>query len=1491
MGKVVASLCVLVLAACGDAERQTSTPDATSADARATLDGDATEATDTRPSDAGTVPLDVLQDTVGDASDTRVDNDVDITTQEDAAPTDGTSTDIGDDSGACEPNVAPPWQRRIRPAGCAVVFNELGGHGTLEWLELYNPLVVDVDLSDWRIQGRVSHRFAPGTFILARSYLVVSAPFERSDDTTRALSLTNNMGRTMDVMDPGDAPLWPTPSADQALAKRDPETLSALAESWLAAPPTPGAANMSAGPSARTTLVDEAATWRFDDGGVAAAGWSTPSFDDGAWPSGAAPFSAGASGDTLTARVSADNYFAAYLGAADGSEMRYVGRDSDGNWQTPEDLSLSPAPGDHLYLAAWESAGSDGGPQMLIGELSRAGVTVAATSTSAFEWRLGPSDAAPADPSSPPPAASIGALAAGPFATPAASLDKGGAPWGGTLGASFAAASFIWGDTFDAVSQTNSNTTYALFRTRDPIATSAGATIDPVPTTTFFRHHFDFAGDPRHTRLWLTLEADNGAVVYLNGAELQRQNLPAGPLADDTSASAAGATRATLIVPCAALQTGDNVIAVAVHQFTGTSAEQQTLRFALALAAEPVTPTTTPRDGDLVINEIMYHPLDPAAGSASDWLELYNRGADTLDLSGWQLVDALAYTFPAGATLGPGEYLVLAQDADAMARDYPGVPVFGTFAGGLASDGERVALLDGCGATVDAVRYRDGGRWPSDADGAASSLELRDPFADNARPEAWAASHEEDRAGWQTIRYRGVANASAVGPDGRWPDIVIGLLDEGVVLLDDISVIANPDTGNATELIRNGTFESSQPDWQVDWNAIGTHEQSDVVVDPDDPSNHVLRLVATGPTEHMHNQLVTPTRDARTIDNGTTYEISLRARWVAGSDQLNTRLYFNRLAKTTRLGRPLAGGTPGRRNGTAVDDLGPTFHDLHQSPLVPRSSDSVLVSIGVDDPDDVDTVTLFAGPDGAPLVAYPMTASGGAYEAVLPPAPSGTIVQLYVVAQDGSGVAASYPPRGPASRALYRVDDSPGPTALHSLRIIMTAADAVHFYAPTNVMSNAATPVTVVYDDHAYYDIGVRAKGSERGRPTNARIGFSLRFDADDPFRGVLDSLSIDRSEGGGGTGQREMMIDQVMAHAGSVSAEYNDLVQLVAPRPEHSGQACMQTSRFTNLMLANQFEDGSDGALYEYELVYYPLQTDDGSVTGLKLPQPDSVVGTALRDLGDDPESYRQTFLVKNNRGRDDFTELMQMCKVFGESDSQFRADVTNVIDVDEWLRAYAFMSLSGASDNYGAGSQHNAQLYVRPSDGRVLLFPHDLDLYPGSPQSAIVGNNDLARMLAIPGKKRVFYGTLYDLLQGAHSPAYLDRWRTLFNAILPGQDFTSHYDFMVARRDWILDGAGDAIHTTFPALTFAITTNGGQPLTTSDASVTLDGVGWIDVSDIVLDLDGDTFPLVVTWTDETHWRVALSLAAGAHTLTLEAHDAHGASVGSDSITVTVTP
>ena len=87
------------------------------------------------------------------------------------------------------------------------------------------------------------------------------------------------------------------------------------------------------------------------------------------------------------------------------------------------------------------------------------------------------------------------------------------------------------------------------------------------------------------------------------------------------------------------------------------------------------------------------------------------------------------------------------------------------------------------------------------------------------------------------------------------------------MLIDDVSVISNPGTGSAAQLIQNGTFQGdtlgSSP---LKWRIIGNHSGT-VVVDPTNSTNKVLDLVATGRTDHEGNNAGTTLADSAAIPN------------------------------------------------------------------------------------------------------------------------------------------------------------------------------------------------------------------------------------------------------------------------------------------------------------------------------------------------------------------------------------------------------------------------------------------------------------------------------------------------------------------------------------------------------------------------------------------------------------------------------------------------
>ncbi|MCA9172810.1 MAG: hypothetical protein KDB23_34365, partial [Planctomycetales bacterium] len=176
---------------------------------------------------------------------------------------------------------------------------------------------------------------------------------------------------------------------------------------------------------------------------------------------------------------------------------------------------------------------------------------------------------------------------------------------------------------------------------------------------------------------------------------------------------------------------------------------------------------------------------------------------------------------------------MVAKDAANLRAKWPGITVLGDFDGTLSNRSDRIELRDAAGNPADVVEYFDGGDWPELPDGAGASLELTDPAANNQHGDVWAASQIES-APWVTVTYEGVARPPQGSQDPtEWNEFILGLLDAGEILLDDVSVIEDPQ-GAAIERMQNGGFEDGDAHWRM-MGDHGQHGLTRVVVDPSNP--------------------------------------------------------------------------------------------------------------------------------------------------------------------------------------------------------------------------------------------------------------------------------------------------------------------------------------------------------------------------------------------------------------------------------------------------------------------------------------------------------------------------------------------------------------------------------------------------------------------------------------------------------------------------------
>ncbi len=123
---------------------------------------------------------------------------------------------------------------------------------------------------------------------------------------------------------------------------------------------------------------------------------------------------------------------------------------------------------------------------------------------------------------------------------------------------------------------------------------SYGPNVNTKYITTYFRKSINIANPAAFSIFSANIKRDDGVVVYVNGTEVYRNNLPAGVIAYNTGASISaaddGATPQPFSIPLNIIVAGNNIIAVEIHQNAATSSD---ISFDMQLLATPISVITT----------------------------------------------------------------------------------------------------------------------------------------------------------------------------------------------------------------------------------------------------------------------------------------------------------------------------------------------------------------------------------------------------------------------------------------------------------------------------------------------------------------------------------------------------------------------------------------------------------------------------------------------------------------------------------------------------------------------------------------------------------------------------------------------------------------------------------------------------------------------------------------------------------------------------------
>ncbi len=212
----------------------------------------------------------------------------------------------------------------------------------------------------------------------------------------------------------------------------------------------------------------------------------------------------------------------------------------------------------------------------------------------------------------------------------------------------------------------------------------------------------------------------------------------------------------------------------------------------------------TPQAAQVFINEWLATPqsilADPADGQFDSWFELYNAGANTVDLSGYYLTDSLAqnelFKIPSGFSIAPGEFRLIWADGEPN-QNGPGRDLHVNFT--VKSQGGQIGLYTPLLALVDTVTTTaqspniSEGRFPDGAGGPFVVFASPTPAAANKAQFAnqapvLAVIDDQTVSEGQRLQLRAVASDADVpaqtlvfsmagGPEGALLDPQTGAFD------------------------------------------------------------------------------------------------------------------------------------------------------------------------------------------------------------------------------------------------------------------------------------------------------------------------------------------------------------------------------------------------------------------------------------------------------------------------------------------------------------------------------------------------------------------------------------------------------------------------------------------------------------------------------------------------------------------------------------------
>ena len=882
------------------------------------------------------------------------------------------------------------------------------------------------------------------------------------------------------------------------------------------------------------------------------------------------------------------------------------------------------------------------------------------------------------------------------------------------------------------------------------------------------------------------------------------------------------------------------------------------------------------RETGIVFSELMVDP--PTDHRDGEYLELHNKSGDTIDLSGWQFSSGINFTFPAGTTLGAGQYLVIA--ANENFTTYPNL--IGQYSGELANGGELLQLVDSWGNIADEVHYHTGGHWPQLAGGQGSSLELRHPEMDNSQASAWADSDESNKSSFQSYTLtEQFENITTRGRVTDYEELHLQAVGDAHLAFKNLSLTRNgrgsnilPGGGNT--VVTNGSGANG-------WLCQGTHHLST-------STNGEFHLISNGHGDVKANRCEI---DVTQIQDNDTLTFSFDARWVSGKSTLVVETWDRSFGGIIHLPVPKNLGTPGVANSAAIPSPLPTVSGLVHSPAVPTSSDAVRVTARVTNasfPTLIhrldnstgngtwnSTAMFDDGTSGGDEVA-----NDGVFSATLTNYQSdNSVVQFYIEATSPGGT--SHQPRlAPDRPAMWVVDNSTHASDLRRQRFVISArdtnasggsGDSPTFNYNFPRLSNHYFNATFISDDRdIIYNCEMRKSGSPWTRSSSSNFSrMKWKPPSDRKFRGY-SKRSVD-NDAGGAKAYHNRIIRYWLYLFGHAANE-NEFVRVII----NGGSAALREDVEPNStdFLKRNWKNGQKGELYRIDDQWW---FDDN--WGRQNQN-----ATWQYKNTTEPERYSSEWIKRSRESEHDYSSFIGWTKMVG-TNSFTREEMERTADIDMMAANAVVRGWCDDWDTLTRNRGKNGYFLRRATDGKWMLIQWDSDLTFGNSNADFIGNlTGVRNFYNKPYVQQRVNHYLREMVDKytVNSPR-LDAWfqceEDASNSYPSNENTYNNWNS--ARIAKANSTMGNALNTNFN-----VTSGNGSSMTTRADTVSLQGNSGADAFKIrAVDQPQATYQFSST----TGWTLSgIQLRQGRNSIVVQALDQAGLVVGSETFTVTKT-